>query len=109
MDSCTLMYTHARPTTLQSPLWSKLILTYLNTRVCTINTNRFLVGCLVGFVFCFFFLRQGFSVGSLALLEFALLKRLASNSQRSTCVCLLSAGVRDVLRHAWLTLTVISG
>jgi hypothetical protein len=37
----------------------------------------------------------------LGVTELAMLTRLLSNSQRSTCLCLPSAGVKGVCHHAW--------
>jgi hypothetical protein len=44
------------------------------------------------------FSRQGFSV-ALANLKLTLYTRPALNSQRSACLCLLSAGIRSVHHH----------
>lgn len=65
MHLCAVLHTHAYGKTLQSPLWSKLILFHLDTRVCTVHPNRFLFVWLDGFVF----FKTGFSVGNLAILE----------------------------------------
>ena len=56
-------------------------------------------GCHWGFCFVLFCLRQGFSVTLEPVLELALQTRLASNSQRSTCHCLLSARIKGVRHH----------
>ena len=58
-------------------------------------------GLLVCFIVSFggfvCLLRQGFS--ALAILELTLYIRLALNSQNSTCLCLLGAGVKSMHHH----------
>jgi hypothetical protein len=44
-------------------------------------------------------LETGFLCGALAVLELTLQTRLASNSQRFTCLCLSSAGIKGVCHH----------
>jgi hypothetical protein len=55
------------------------------------------VGRLFWFDFCFFGTRL--LCVALAVLELALQSRLASNSQRSSCLCLLSARIKGVHHH----------
>ena len=47
------------------------------------------------FVFCFLFSKTGLLSVALAVLELTLQTKLASNSQRSCCLCLPSAGIKD--------------
>jgi hypothetical protein len=47
----------------------------------------------------FWFLAIGFVYVSLAVLEFTSLAKLALNSQRSTCLCLPSAHIKDMSHH----------
>ena len=54
--------------------------------------------CCCCFVFIFVFLRQRFSCNSPDCPG----TRLASKSQRSTYLCLLSAGIKGVCHQAWL-------
>jgi hypothetical protein len=53
--------------------------------------------------FCLFvlllFLETWFLYAALAVLKMALQTRLASNSQRSTCLCLPSAGIKGFHHH----------
>lgn len=51
----------------------------------------------------FWFFKSGFLYVTLAILELTLYVRLASNSQKSSCLCLPSAGIKVVQRHllAW--------
>jgi hypothetical protein len=51
------------------------------------------------FLFCFVVLRQALSV-VLAVLELTMLTRLALNSQRSACLCLLTVEI-SVHHCAW--------
>lgn len=39
---------------------------------------------------------------TVALLGLTIKTRLTSNSQRPTCICLLSAGIKDKCHHTWL-------
>ena len=64
------------------------------------------------FVFCFRFgliFWDRFLYIALTVLKLALWIRLASNLQRSTCLCLLSAGIKSVHHHAWPWKWVLSG
>lgn len=62
------------------------------------KSSTFFSFLLLFFFICFWFLRQFISV-ALAVLEPALKTRLASNSQRSTCLCLLNAGIKGLCHH----------
>ena len=53
-------------------------------------------------MYFFSFLRKDFSVALEPILELALVDQAGSNSQRSTCFCLLRAGIKD-MRHHCLT------
>ena len=66
---------------------------------------------------CVFILFACIEMGSyyvaLAVLELTLYTRLATNSQRSTCLCLPSAGIKAVCHHSdstfkWLLMLRVS-
>ena len=44
---------------------------------------------------------------ALAILELTEWTRLASNSPRAACLCLLSAGIKGVPHHAWPLVSVV--
>lgn len=58
---------------------------------------------------CFVFLSQGFSLAVLDLfyLAFQSQASLELTRERSPSVCLLSARIKDVLHHTWLTFSVL--
>jgi hypothetical protein len=53
---------------------------------------------------CLFVSRQGLSNVVLAVLKLTMKTRLASNSQRSTCLCLRTAGTKGIHHYTWLNL-----
>ena len=60
-------------------------------------------------LFLVYFLRQGFSVALECVLELTLQTRLASNSQRSACLCLPSAGIKGMRHHRLSCVTFLKG
>jgi hypothetical protein len=46
----------------------------------------------------------GFLCVALAVLELTLWTKLSSNSQRSGCLCLPSAGIKGMSHHSWVVL-----
>ena len=64
------------------------------------KTNQRLKKDAIFCLFLFFcFSRQGFSVVLVPVLELPLYTRLASNSQRSTCLCLPSVRIKSLHHH----------
>lgn len=70
-----------------------------------LNCSQFLsimdkVGIVGMRLFCFVF-KTGLLCIILAVLELSMWTSLASNSQRSSCICLPSAGTKDMHHHTW--------
>ena len=60
------------------------------------------------FLFYFWFFKAEFLCVVLAVLELALYTRLALNSQRSICLCLLSARIKGVCHHCPATTSILN-
>ena len=97
VDNCRVLKTHMRVTPTPGEYYTSGLYGYVCTCVHThkdTHTYNFFRS-----LYIFGFLRQGFSVALKAVLELTLQTRLALNSQRSTCLCLLSAGIKGMHHH----------
>ena len=68
-----------------------------------LSTEDHVVIWVQGIRFGFCFLETESHYVALADLELTMEIRLASNSQRSTCLCLSCAGIQDMYHYAWIS------
>jgi hypothetical protein len=59
------------------------------------------------FLFSFSLFETGYHYVSLAVVEFTMLTRLVLNSWRSTCLCLLSAGIKGLCPYVQLNFLIV--